>query len=131
MKYSLLQQEVYAIFASAEWQNEDIPLSPSNFNPKSDATEFLRITILPSRAESTFGSLDCVSGLILIDVFTPVGTGVVRAHQIADVLDTYLAGKTLGNTQLFSSNFSPFGRDRDNPSLYRGIYSIPFSYYGV
>jgi len=131
MKFSQVQKDVYSVFGSPEWENEDILMYPSNFIPKSEVTEFCRVTILPARPQYLFGSSEQVSGLIIVDIFTPSGQGSSRLHEIADILDTHLAYVSINSTQLGNSSLSVFGRDKDNPNLFRGTYSIPFFFYGV
>jgi hypothetical protein len=70
-----------------------------------------------------------------IDIFTALGVGPRRSTQIADMLDAILATKSTDSpngsrVQCMTSTLTGLGRDGDNQSLYRALYSIPFNYYG-
>ena len=77
------------------------------------------------------------AGLVLIEIYTPVNQGPLRAAEIADKLDSYLAGKSLkttsGGVTQFSdrSSLSYQGTDIDNASLVRSTVSIQFNHFGV
>jgi hypothetical protein len=131
MKYMDIQTSLYTVFASSEWDNEDIVTVPSNFTNNSELTEYIRINILASRPDPSYNNMNCISGQILIDIFTLAGDGLTRTMTIADTLDSYLQGKILEDIQLSTSSLSIVGRDRDNVNLHRAIYTIPFSRYGV
>jgi len=132
MKYTDLQNDVFSIFASSAWQAESINTYPSNFVGTNTSNEFIRVTIVPSGPGINLLS---ISGIIIIDIFTPAGEGPNRPSVIADLLDTYLVGKSFntgsGVTQLTNSSMEHRGRDPENNALHRSIYSIPFSFYGV
>jgi len=132
-KYASLSKSIYDVFATSAWTAENITTYPENFT--GTATEYIRVAILASR-ESNDQRLGSVAGQMIIDIFIPAGGGTSRTSQIADKLDQYLVGKTLpvsgkGNTQFGDSNLINLGIDKDNTSLYRSSYSIPFNYFGV
>jgi len=132
-KYKNLQTDVFSIFGSDTWKAENIKTFPSNFNPSHQGNEFLRVTILSGKPGINIHS---VSGIFVIDIFTTAGVGPDRSITIADKLDQYLVGKTIQSfsgaiTQFSNSTFETRGLDSDNPSLYRSIYTIPFSYFEV
>ena len=132
-KYSQLQTDIFSLFASSSWKAENIKTFPQNFIAMNAGTEFLRINIIPGNSGINVHS---VSGIVIIDIFTPAGKGPKRAFLIADKLDSYIGGKFLPHeggsaTQFASSSLKPLGNDRDNPSLFRFSYEIPFNYFGV
>jgi hypothetical protein len=132
-KYSNLQADAFSIFDSAAWKAENIKTFPTNFVPVSPGNEFIRVSLLPSGNGINIRS---VSGVFIIDIFTPAGNGPKRVSQIADKLDQYLVGKSMSTsagsvTQLQNSSLQPNGIDRDNSTLYRSTYTIPFNYFGV
>jgi len=132
-KYASLYKDVYSVFGAAGWLAESIKTFPENFVGTVVGDEYIRIFVLPSGKGENWRS---VSGLVMIDIFIPAGGGTSRIAQIADKLDKYLAGQSFsvtanGKTSFFSSNLSVLGNDKDNPSLYRASYSIPFNYFGV
>ncbi len=129
-KYSSLQSKIFSIFASADWLAEGIKTFPSNAQTAGE--EFVRITIIPSGNGVNEHS---ASGLIMAEIFTKAGKGPSRAAYIADRLDAYLAKATVENVgtlmQTAVSSMVPNGLDKDNPSLTKNTFSVPFSYFGV
>ena len=132
-RFMHLQDDVFSIFASQEWKSEAVLTRPSNFVSANNDKEFIRINIL---AESFGVNLLSVAGVLLIEIFIPVGSGSTRASQIADALDKYLLGKSVKTssdnvTQFTQSTLVPKGKDKDDPSIFLYEYEIPFNYYGV
>ena len=132
MKYDALYKDLFSVFASSGWQAENIKTFPENY-VGDGGTEYIRVTPLMSEEPLNNQS---VSGLIHIEIFVPAGEGPARARQIADRLESHLAGKAVSLssgrvTQFFSSNLSKLGSDPANPALYRMLYSLPFKHYGA
>jgi hypothetical protein len=132
-KYKVLQDDIFSIFAGAAWKAEKIETQPTNYVGNDVGDEYIVVTIIPSGPGANRVS---VSGVMLIDIYTSFGEGPLRANLIADKLDQYLSNKTLAtitgkNTQCFDSNMTPRGQDKDNPTLHRSLYSIPFKFFGV
>jgi hypothetical protein len=131
-KYSAILQGIYAVFASQEWEEEDIRTLPPNFQgPIDTLEEYLRINILASRATPSFGRMDWLAGQVMIDIFILQDKGIARTHEIADILDEYLQVSFIADgLQMGASSLQQLGRDTANTGLHRAIYSIPFTYYG-
>ena len=132
-KYENLEKDVFSIFGSTLWKNENIKTFPVNFIELTPGTEFVRVSVIPS---GNGINLTSISGVLIIDIFTSAGNGPRRTSLIADKLDSYLVGKSIstqsGNaTQLQNSSLAILGLDKDNPALFRASYSIPFNYFGV
>jgi hypothetical protein len=131
-KYENLHGDVFSVFGSQSWLAENIKTIPSNFNTANIGNEYIRISVVPSGYGINYTSS---SGQLLIDIFTPAGSGPTRSAQIADRLDAYLVGKSItlhnGRTQFGKSSLSQFGPDGANPALFRSIYSISFNFFGV
>ena len=132
-KYENLEKDVFSIFGSTSWKNENIKTFPVNFIELTPGTEFVRVSVIPS---GNGINLTSISGVLIIDIFTSAGNGPRRTSLIADKLDSYLVGKSVstisGNsTQLNKSSLSYVGLDTVNSALYRATYSIPFNYFGV
>jgi len=133
-KYSNLESQVYALFATPSWKAEKIKTLPSNFNDNEKVSEFIRVSIIPSGHGVNRNS---VSGVLIIDIFTQAGSGPKRSSVIADKLDSYLSGQSLSSITGVSiqfpesSSLSLLGNDKDNPTLYRVAYTIPFNYFEV
>jgi len=130
-KYIQLESDIYSVFGSDIWKAELIKTYPSNFIPSNSGMEFIRISIVPSG--KALNAID-VTGMAIIDIFTVRGAGTKRASVIADILDKYLLGKSLKtdtSTVLFlNSAMNHSGIDKDDPALYRSIYTIIFNFYG-
>ncbi len=132
-KFKSLQTDIFSIFGSDSWKSENIKTFPANFIPNNAGNEFLKITIVSGRPGLNIYS---VSGVFIADIFTTAGSGPDRPVMIADTLDQYLVGKVVQNssgavTQFSNSTFEMRGLDRDNPTLNRSIYTIPFDYFEV
>lgn len=135
-KYASLLADAYSVFETLDWKAEDIKTFPEDFVGTGVGNEYIRVAVLAGNVQYHSNPISSVAGQMIIDIFTPAGAGPLRRSQIADKLDTYLAGKvftlsTNGSTQFASSTLVGVGNDKDNPSLYRSIYSIPFNYFGV
>ena len=133
-KYQDVIDDVFSVFSAPGWLAESIPTYPQNHIPINPGDEFIRVSIVPSSYLST--SRSSLSGQLIIDIFTVAGNGPSRSFAIADILDQYLLNKYLntsgnGATQFIGSAMGNGDLDRDNPSLYRSIYTINFNYTGV
>lgn len=129
-KYTSIQSTIFSVFATAEWIAEDINVVPENYQGKSTYTEYIRVNIIYPSGDSIYRNNNFVYGILSIDIFTPTGEGPKRANEIADRLDYYFSAKTISPVQFLSSSLVPFGRDKDNASLYRTIYTINYKYFG-
>jgi hypothetical protein len=132
-KYSDLESDIFSIFATNSWRNQNIKTVPENYSADNMGKEYIRVSIVPGGAGINVNS---VSGVLIVDIFIAAGQGPKRTGLIADKLDEYLVGKYLqtssgGTTQLFGSTLSKGANDADNPTLYRSNYTIPFNYSGV
>jgi len=132
-KYTNLEKDIFSLFANITWTAEVIKTFPSNFLTVNAGEEFIRINILPKGVGI---NLNSISGVLLIDIFTLAGNGTKRTSLIADKLDSYLVGKTLSTestavTQFANSSLDYSGQDKDNPTLFRATYSIPFNFFGA
>lgn len=130
--YMSIQEDLFSLFNSNSWKAENIKTFPNNFTAVDAGSEFIRASIISS---GTGINLKSKSGVLLIDIFTSAGSGPKSASLIADKLDKYFVGKTLSThsgavTQFSNSSFDFRGLDKDNPTLYRSGYTIPFNYFG-
>lgn len=128
-KYVDLYADVFKVFDLQAWKDLNIPTFPFNFAGDAAGNDYIRVNVLSGGGGINLYS---VSGIINIDIFVQQSRGPKNMANIADALDTFLVGKSKRNgqgiTQFGSSNLQPIGIDRDNPTLYRAIYSIPFSH---
>ncbi len=132
-KFINLQTDVFSIFNSNTWKAENIKTFPVNFIPINHGNEFIRVNIVGSGSGI---NLKSISGVIIVDIFTSAGNGPNQAYLIADKLEQYLVGKSVKTqigaiTQFFGSSLETRGLDKDNPSLFRLSYTVPFNYFGV
>jgi len=132
-KYIGVQDDIFSIFGSDTWKTELIKTVPADFTPNKTDGEFIRVNVITSGEGINKNS---TSGVLIIDIFTPAGKGPKRAYSIADRLDAYLQEKAIETnekalTQLKFSSVTPQGVDKDNPTLTRASYTIPFNYFGV
>jgi hypothetical protein len=131
-KFESLTKAVLSIFETAEWKIEGLKTYPSNFVTVSSGNTFLRVDVIPGGAGI---NLKSTSGQVMIDIFTPAGSGPLTALRIADKLDAYLVGKSKivdnCNVQLGNSSFNNRGIDKSNSALSHSVYVIPFNYFGV
>ncbi len=111
-KYLDLQSDIFSIFASTAWTSENIK------------------TIIPS-GESV-NSLS-VSGMLIVEIFSPANEGPKRSSEIADLVDKHFSRRTIQasgkTTQLFGSSLTPNGLDYANKSLIRSTLSFPFNHF--
>ncbi len=129
-KYTDNESDVFSVFNSLTWKAENIDTVPTGYKGDT-ADEHVRISIIPSGPGVNKRS---TSGIIIVDIFTPAGSGPRRQNFIADKLDVYLANKSLqtqsgGTTQFLSSTLQPLGVDKAKPTLERAKYEIPFNFF--
>lgn len=128
-RYNETETGVFSVFSTIEWKALGIKTYPSNYINVDDS-EFIRVSIIPSNKGINKIS---ISGIINIDIFSLSGKGPKRFHIISDLLDAYLVGKSKttlsGIVQFKESALDLKGIDKDNPTLYRALYTIPFSLY--
>jgi hypothetical protein len=132
-KYTELTSGIFKFFSGLTWGLENIPTYPQGVTAKENDEKFIRISISPSGDGI---NLQSVSGICIIDIYTALTMGPMEPLSIADKLDEYLVGqdRIMDNGRLqfpISSTLAPKGQDKDNLSLVRHSYTIPFKYFGV
>jgi hypothetical protein len=131
-KFEALIKCAMSVFGTNSWKAENIATFPSNFTGSVASNKYIRVHVIPSGLGV---NLKSSSGQVLIDIFTPAGSGPLEVAQIADKLDAYLVGKSYSNSggviQLFNSSLQHRGFDSANPALHRSVYAIPFNFSGV
>jgi hypothetical protein len=132
-KYAGIETDIFSVFANNLWKAENIKTLPSNFLGVNVGTEYIRVNVVTGGPGI---NLKSASGVLMIDIFTPAGSGTRRPSLIADKLDQYFSGKSFNTTsgavtQLFGSTLQHRGVDKDSSALHRSIYAIPFNYYGT
>lgn len=132
-KFSNTEGDIFSVFASSAWKGEGIETHPSNYTSPEAWDEYIRVNILCNGKGLNKVS---VSGILIVDIFTPAGNGPSKASLIADKLEEYLGNKSLstsasGVTQFLGGTLTHLGTDKDNLTLFRSSYTIPFNYFGV
>jgi hypothetical protein len=127
-KYVGCENDIFSIFASAAWEEEHVAIYPRSVEVEKGPPPYLLFTIVPSGPPLNAASS---SGVLLVEIYTAWGLGPKPASELADTLDKYLQHKSVGRTQLFNSSLDRQERDKDNPSVARVIYSLPYSHFGV
>lgn len=132
-QYTSIRSRIYSIFGSLEWKDENIKTFPSNFTGNVDGANYIRVTVLASDGMnlSIYGN----AGALNIDIFTKAGLGTNDSDLIADTLDKHLMYKTVAvksnSLQFGKSSLINMGTCKDNSSLHRALYTIPFNFFGA
>jgi len=132
-KFATLQRNIFSIFGSVDWEAENIKVYPRNTTANDGLAEFVRLSILPNGNSLNENS---ISGLIIAEIFSPAGDGPSRATTIADKLDKHLSKRSVTDnaktiTQMLYSSLVDNGADKDNPSLVKSTFSLPFLHFGA
>jgi hypothetical protein len=132
-KYTALEKDIFDLVERTMSIVPALKVYPSNFADSSPESQFVRVTVIPG---GNGLNLKSISGLLIADIYVPAGSGPRGTSLLADGLDSQLVGKSLkttteGVTQFGNSNLRPVGIDKDNPTLYRSTYTIPFNFFGV
>jgi hypothetical protein len=131
-KFTKLQEAVFSILSSSAWQNEAIVTIPSDMHLEPLPSEFVRVTILSDG--SSLNNLS-ISGLLIMEIFTPANQGPKRASLIADKLDQLFSNRTVLNglrtTQFGSTSLRPDGPDKVVKTLTKSTLSVSVNHFGV
>jgi hypothetical protein len=126
--YEEIVDSIYNLIHNSSFS---IPIVPKEFyGTLGPDDEFLAVQILMPNSELFFNAKK-INGLLCIDIFTKVGEGDLKSASLLDELDSVFQGTALSNGLHFLNSQSiDHGKDRDNPSLRRVEYQIPFKLYG-
>lgn len=130
--FDKVRQDIYGVFASAEWQALSIQAFPSNFQGQITSTPYVLISILPANKDPLDSQQNPIlNGLVILSIYVQTDNGDTKLFQVADQLNALFQKKTLVNgTQLGFSNLKPLGVDSANAALYRGDYVLSFTKFG-
>ena len=129
MTFANTTREIEKLFNNADWKANNIKTFPQNYQGKIDDNEFVRVNVFQGNSILRYQGDQTVNGFVLCNIFVPVGQGVKRAHEIADLLNTLLSKKTISGVQLTNSFLTTVGVDTDNSGLFRLDYTINFNNY--
>lgn len=135
-KFLQVQDDIFSIFGSAEWEAQGLKTYPREFGVIETALfedRALRLSILMNREGINLISL---AGLLMIEIFTLGSRGPKIIVETADTLDNFLVGRTLStylglSTQFFNSTLGLSQQDKINPRMVSTIYSISFTHNGA
>jgi len=128
-KFVNLLSDIEGQFATSTWISTNISAFPANFRIPENTSEFVKLEVLPLRDNSDYGRCG-IEGIIYVQIYVQANQGLKRLMEIADILDTLLQAKSLGNgTQTQASTLNILGVDKDNPDLFRGDFSVNFTHY--
>ena len=125
-KFVDAQRDLEGAFASSSWT---IPTVPANYQAPNNATEFVRVNVLPGAGNSTYGGA-ADSGMLRVDIYVPSGLGLSRVFEVADLLDALVSRQVFTNgTQTGASTVTAMSIDPANAGLFRASYSVPYRHY--
>ena len=128
-KFANVQRDLEGAFAGATWTATNITTVPQNYQGPNNATEFVRVNILPGQTFDGYNA-EASSGMLRLDLFVPSGLGISRAMAIADILDPIVSRQVFTNgTQTGASTVNPIGIDPENAGFFRASYSVPYRHY--
>ena len=127
-KFTDVVSNIEGAFAQTDWSDEGINTLPDNYQGPTNG-EFVQLHILPvGTGIRTFSDLDTLSGQLIVRIFVSAGDGTRRTFEIADLLDSLLAGKSFSETQMGIGTLQSIGIDPENLSLFQAQYSINFNH---
>lgn len=124
-RFTKANQAVFDVIKDIAWEAAGIQVFPNNFTEKVKLPNFLRVTVIDSGPGVNPYS---ASGLLIVDIFTEANQGPLQGTKIADAIDMIFSNNTHGNLQCYQGTLTPSGIDKDNPGLYRFIFSVRFTY---
>jgi len=105
---------------------------PADYKGELPKPPFLKLNIVfsPASLEATSGTKK-VSGVVLVSIYYESGGGQLQASEISELLNDIFEKKLLNfGIQTKVSSLQFLGTDKNDASLSRADYSVPFSYYG-
>jgi len=121
--------DVESQFATASWKTNKISAYPVNYIVPASTSEFVKIEVLPLEGNIDYNRFG-IDGKIIIQIYIKANKGSKRLMEVADLLDNLLQSKQLGQgTRTEESSLTVLGIDKDNPELFRGDFSVDFTYF--
>lgn len=128
-KFVNVLSDIDSVFASAGWTALNIEAYPSNYPVLDSSTEFVKIEVLPLSPNIGYQRFG-IQGLFIIQIYTSTNSSTKRLMEISDSLSTLLDNKTLPNGTKTETGFlQVLGQDSDNPNLFRGDFTVNYTYY--
>ena len=127
-KYTDATSDVFSVFARPEWVSAFGAGKTFPQDHIGGGAEFIRVSVvLPGKGVNRASA----SGVLIAEIYVEAGKGPARINVVADMLDAFLANKTVGRTQFHESAMGEPRPDPANASMTRARYEIPLNYYGV
>jgi len=128
--YEEIITELYKIVATG--LSSVYPIYPSDFKGESSSTPFIKMNFVFAKAERyAYQHKKEISGMIVFQIFYDSGYGQKQPATIANLITTYFEDKLVKtNLQTSLGSLEFLGPDRDDTTLSRADYSVPFTYYG-
>ena len=119
-----VQTDIESIFLSPSWTAQNIEVVPDDFPLVGEGVKFK----VDYQSQNFYYGGYGVTGKLYLSIYTKAGKGQTRANVIVDLLNTLAQGQTLpAGTQTGPSTVIALGIDRDNSSLTRTDFSVPFN----
>jgi hypothetical protein len=130
-RFRTVQTDFEELFATTAWTDNNIAAYPANYSG-GYANEFCIVETVPgkvtTRRNRSFANTNTVSGQYIVQVYVPVGNGLARAMEIADILDSILNSTRLtSGTQTGIPVVDIVGTDTDDKSLFRVDFIVNFT----
>lgn len=126
-------EEILDTFYSLPQNNllATLPVYPSDYRGAVTSVPFLKLNIVLSTANRVaYQDNKKVTGLVIVSIFYPAGSGQSYPTTLTDYLDALFESKLLAyGIQTNVSSLQFLGPDRDDTTLSRADYSVPFVYY--
>ena len=123
-----IQTNIESILGTTEWTQHNISAYPANYQGKIKGNEWVRLNVFPSNSNLYFNS-ERIYGQIVFNIFVPVGQGMVRATEIADILKNTFGRQTISGIQTTNSFITTKGIDEVDKGLFRIDYTVNFNNY--
>lgn len=129
MTFNNTLKDIEKLFGSTEWTDNGIKTYPQNYQGKIGKGEYVRVNIYQGNSSLRYLGFQNRSGEIVCNIFIPVGKGMSRANEIADLLDNLLTKKNITGLQTTNSYTTNVGIDSVDSGLFRLDYTINFNKY--
>ena len=109
----------------------NLPVYPVDYQGKITSVPFVKLNIVFSNANRfAYRDNKKVTGLVIVSIFYPAGSGQSYPTTLTASLDSLFESKLLTyGIQTSVSSLQFLGPDRDDTTLSRADYSVPFVYY--
>lgn len=129
MNFAQSVENIESLFGNTAWTTNNIKTFPQNYQGEIGDPEWVRVNIFQGTSVFRYQGGQSVGGLVNCNIFVPVGQGIRRANQIADLLETLFRTNTISGVQTTNSFTTNVGVDSENSGLYRLDFTVNFNNY--